>query len=228
MSYEHWPYLGVFLILLCTGMGLPMPEDVPLLTAGYLCHAGYARVPIMIAVALVGVLGSDLVLFTIGRRFGHHVLEHRFVRRLVHPSRLLLAEQLFARHGNKIIFAGRFMPGPRPMIFVASGVLKVPLYTFFVADGLAAAISVPAFIMLGWFFGENLAEIQGGVRSATHTIVVVVSLAALLAGGIYWHIRRRRSVVKAGLDPRIDRQTLAQLPPGGKAPPQPQKPQPED
>ncbi len=228
MDYEHWPYLGVFLILICTGLGLPMPEDVPLLTAGYLCHAGFARVPLMIAVALVGVLGSDLALFAIGRRFGHRVVEHRIVRRLVHPSRLLLAEQLFARHGNKIIFAGRFMPGPRPMIFVASGVLKVPVLTFLVADGLAAAISVPAFIMLGWFFGENLADIQGGVRSATHTIVIAVALAALIAGGIYWHIRRRSSVVKAGLDPRIAPETLAQLPPGAQVPPQPQKPPTED
>ena len=92
MPLEQLGYLGLFLILLLTGLGLPLPEDVPLLTGGYLCHAKGASVWLTILVAMVGVLGSDLILFTVGRRFGHHVVEHRFFRRLVNPPRLVMAE----------------------------------------------------------------------------------------------------------------------------------------
>jgi len=212
MPYEQWPYLGVFATLVAASFGLPIPEDVPLLTGGYLSHAGYTTLWIMIAVGFCGVLTGDIFLFVIGRRFGHHVVEHRFIRRLIHPSRLLLAERMFAKHGVKIIFIGRFLPGLRPMIFTASGVLKVRPLTFLLVNGSAACISVPATVLLGYFFGM---KIVGDVRLITHIAVISVAVTALIAGGLYLHNRQKRIVAKAGLSERIDAETFAHLPPGG-------------
>ncbi|HOW69201.1 MAG TPA: DedA family protein [Phycisphaerae bacterium] len=231
MSWEHWGYLGLFLILLATGLGLPLPEDVPLLTGGYLCYAQGANVWLTILVAMVGVLGSDLLLFTIGRRFGHHVVEYRFVRQLVNPPRLVMAERLFARHGVKIIFAARFMPPIRGMTFMAAGVLKVPFATFLLADGSAALLSVPTLVLLGKFlgrfFGDNLEGLVGEVQSVTHTIVLVCAAIVVLAAGLYLHRRQKRLVARAGLEGQVDARTLAGLPPGGEVvarpPPEPVK-----
>lgn len=213
MPYEHWPYLGVFVMLVAASFGMPIPEDVPLLTGGYLCHAGYTSIPIMIAIGIVGVLTGDLCLFMIGRRFGHHVVEHRFIRRLIHPSRLLLAERMFARHGVKIVFIGRFLPGLRPMIFTASGVFKIRPITFLAVNGSAACISVPTMVLLGKFFGM---KIVGEVRSVTHIAVIAASIIAVVAGGIYLHNRQKRIVARAGISEHIDADTFAHLPPGGE------------
>ena len=38
------PYLGVVLVLLAGGFGMPIPEDLPLLAGGYLCGRGHASV----------------------------------------------------------------------------------------------------------------------------------------------------------------------------------------
>ena len=73
--------------------GSPLPEDVPLLTGGWLCYKGLANVWIMILVGLVGVLSGDFLLFSLGRRFGHQIMEHRLFRKLVNPSRLVKAER---------------------------------------------------------------------------------------------------------------------------------------
>lgn len=200
MFNEHWPYLSVLLVLVAASLGLPLPEDVPLLTGGYLCHAGFARLPVMIAVALVGVLSGDIILFMIGRRFGHHVVEHRYMRRLVNASRLAMAERMFAQHGVKIVFAGRFLPGLRPMIFMAAGVLKVPFGLFIAVNGLAACISVPLLVFLGKLFGDNLEQIKGEVRSVTHTGVLVVAVIVLIAGGIYCHRRQKKLIVRESAD----------------------------
>lgn len=218
MSWEHWPHLGLFLVLLATGMGLPVPEDVPLLTAGYLCHIQHGNVYFMVLVAMVGILGSDLILFTIGRRWGHHVVEHRFARRLVNPARLLMAERMFKRHGMKIVFAGRFLPGLRPMIFMATGVLKVRYYAFLLADGMAALISVPTLIILGKLAGENVQAIAGEMRQITHAIVMVIAVATILVAVFYWHWRQKRIVARAGINPDIDMKTFADLPPGVEPP----------
>ena len=113
MPWNNLPYICVLVVLLAASFGLPIPEDIPLLTGGWLCYRGHASLPIMIIVGMVGVLTGDFVLFSLGRRWGHHIVEHRFFRRVVNPSRLLLAETLFERHGIRIIFAGRFLPGVR-------------------------------------------------------------------------------------------------------------------
>lgn len=217
MPLEQWGYLGLFLILLATGLGLPLPEDVPLLTGGYLCYAQGTSIWLTIVVAMVGVLGSDLILFTVGRRFGHHVVEHRVFRRLVNPPRLVMAERLFAKHGVKIIFAARFMPPIRGMTFMAAGVLRVRLATFLLADGSAALLSVPTLVLLGKFFGDNLEQLVGEVRSVTHTIVLAGAAFVVVVAGLYLHRRQKRLVAQAGLEGRVDARTLAGLPPGGEA-----------
>lgn len=198
MSYDQWPYLTVFLVLLAAGLGLPLPEDIPLLTGGYLCHIGEARLLPMIITGLVGVMAGDLVLFTMGRRFGHHIVQHRFFRRLVNPARLLTAEELFARHGVKIIFVGRFLPGLRPMIFMAAGVLRVRPWVFLAVNGAAACVSVPTLIILGEFFGNSLEQIKRDIRIATHSMGLVLVVIALIAGGIWLHRRQRRLMAATG------------------------------
>lgn len=213
MTYEQWPYLTVLLVLLAASLGLPIPEDIPLLTGGYLCHIGRAALPMMIVTGLVGVLAGDVVLFTMGRRFGHRIVEHRFFRRLVNPARLLMAEELFARHGLKIIFIGRFLPGLRPMIFMAAGVLRVRPLAFAAVNGTAACISVPTLILLGKFFGGSLDQIQRDVRIASHGMVAVLIVIALVAAGIWLHRRQRRLMASSRAPREIEPEELAKMPP---------------
>jgi membrane protein DedA with SNARE-associated domain len=219
MGYEqllHWggPYLGVFLVLVACGLGLPLPEDVPLLTGGYMVHKGLARLEFMIPIALAGVLGGDCILFFLGRRFGHHIVEHRLLRRVVNPPRLLKAERLFQQHGIKIIFVGRFLPGLRSMIFMAAGVLRVPFSAFIAVNGLAACVSVPTLIVLGKLFGHNMDKLKSDVRTATHYIVLALLVAAFVGMGVYLHRRQKRLMADAGGNgPPATPEALAQMPP---------------
>jgi membrane protein DedA with SNARE-associated domain len=212
MSYEQWPYLTVLLALLAAGLGFPIPEDIPLLTGGYLCHIEEASVGKMIVVGMIGVLAGDLLLFGLGRRFGHRIVEHRFFRKLVNPSRLLTAEQLFARHGIKIVFFARFLPGLRPMLFMAAGVLRVKPTTFLAVNGMAACVTVPLMVFLGMFFGESIEKISRDIAVASHTLLLLVSVAALIAAFVWVHRRQKRLIATANIPPDIDPQELVQVP----------------
>lgn len=215
MPWDKLPYACVLTLLVMASFGLPIPEDIPLLTGGWLCHRGLAVLPAMIVVGMIGVLTGDIVLFTMGRRFGHHIVEHRFVRWMVNPRRLLLAERLFEHHGIKIIFVGRFLPGLRAMIFLGSGVLRVPFWKFILVNGLAACISVPTLIVLGKIFGAQFDRLKSDVRMVTN-VVGLLALVAIVAGvGLYFHRRSRQLLAEAGPEEPIDAETLAQLPPGG-------------
>ncbi len=40
---EHFTYLGIFSVLLAAALGVPIPEEVPIIAAGVLVHEELAR-----------------------------------------------------------------------------------------------------------------------------------------------------------------------------------------
>src|SRR2546422_3067147 len=82
---ENFTYLGVFLMLFGAGLGLPIPEEAPVLAAGALAHENVVRWWIALPVCILGVLSGDVVLYWIGHHWGEVVLDWRGVRRV--PSR---------------------------------------------------------------------------------------------------------------------------------------------
>ena len=192
---QHASYLGIVLALLAAGFGLPIPEDIPLLTAGFLCHTGRARLVVMLPLTLIGVLGCDFFLFAVGRRFGDHVLEHRWIRRFFARVDLGRVKDRFHRHGAKIVVAGRFMPGARAMIFASAGVVGLSWWKFVLADGLAALVSVPVLVLLGWYFGEKSETLLADVRHAEHYVIAGVIVIALVV--VLIESRRSRRLKEA-------------------------------
>ncbi len=83
-----------FGILVLTGLGLPIPEDVILLAAGASVSLGRTGFYPMVGAALLGVLVADAVLFWLGRRYGPRLLERRPFRYLATPARLERARRV--------------------------------------------------------------------------------------------------------------------------------------
>jgi len=187
--FDHLSYAGLFLILLMCGLGLPLPEDIPLVLAGWMVHRG-ASMPIMVAVGMLGVLIGDSILWRVGRRYGEAILDHRWVRWLVTPTRLEWAERQFARRGTVLIFLARFMPGARVVFFMTSGIFRVPYLKFLAIDGFAALISVPVWIWLGAKFGRYAERIMGDVKQAQFVVFGIIG-AALLVWAL-WEWRQLR------------------------------------
>src|SRR5205814_5420902 len=103
------------------------------------------------------VLIGDSIVFSIGR----HGIEGpgavaKHIRKIMHSKRREKVERHFAKHGNLTVFAGRFMPGFRSIVFAFAGLSKMSYPRFLLIDGLAASVSVPVFIYLGWRFAEHL------------------------------------------------------------------------
>jgi len=67
---EHFTFLGIFALLLLGSLGAPIPEEMAIVAAGILSHQGIARWWFALPICLVGVLGGDVVLYTIGRHWG--------------------------------------------------------------------------------------------------------------------------------------------------------------
>lgn len=184
-------YVGLFLILVVCGVGIPIPEDIPLITAGFLCYSGDMQLGPAIAISMVAVLMGDTLIYWIGYHWGLSILAHPIIRRFLPESRLERVRRYFNRFGDRTVFFARFIVGLRAATFWAAGTLKVNYWKFLFFDGLAALLSVPAFVLLGWYFGDDI-ERAMRVLDRVEVVLLIVAVSAI-AAFIYWEYRRRKA-----------------------------------
>jgi membrane protein DedA with SNARE-associated domain len=169
------PYLGVAGALLLTGVGFPCPEDIILLFAGFLVSEGQANLYIMIGVALFAILASDLLIYTIGYHFGQNVIKVRPFRWIFTTRLMERVNKFYARYGKATIFVGRFGAGLRAWIYLLAGTSKMKVFHFVLMDFLAALISVPLLVWLGFYLPDQIAR-----AFATKTKLVIMIIIGLL------------------------------------------------
>ena len=117
-------YLGIALILILGGLGLPIPEEAPIILAAVLTRNGQMHGPLALASCLVGVLLGDLVVYFLGFFYGEKVLSLPLTRRLLTRQREAQIKGYFHRHGFKILVSGRFVPGFRTAAYLTAGILE--------------------------------------------------------------------------------------------------------
>jgi membrane protein DedA with SNARE-associated domain len=184
------------LLLLC-GLGLPIPEDISLISAGYLAHLGTVEIHCVFLVCFAAVLGGDTLAFTLGRQFGTRLLASRFGHRYFTPKRQRRVRAYFRTYGSKVIFIARFLPGLRFSIFLSAGMLHVRPYVFIVYDSLAALVSVPFLVYSAFYFGDRIDQVIKWAKRSEYGILVLVGVAALVVAIKVLRKRRTRPTADA-------------------------------
>lgn len=190
-------YLIVFGILLACGLGFPLPEDIPLIATGYLIWDETMSAFPAFLICMLGVLIGDSVLFYIGHRMGFAVLKRPRFQKLFPPKKVRRTKAYFRKYGDKIVFFARFVAGFRAVAFFMSGALHLKYRRFLLFDALAALLSVPIWIVLGYFlghfFGDEFGRMMHGIKEAKTIFTVIVSIAIVVVlARIYLNAKKRK------------------------------------
>jgi membrane protein DedA with SNARE-associated domain len=185
-------YLGIALILILGGLGLPIPEEAPIIVAAILSRNGTLSWPLAFASCLGGVLLGDMVVYLLGYFYGEKVLSLRLTRRLLTRQREAQIQGYFHRHGFKILVSGRFVPGFRTAAYLTAGILKLPPVKLLLTDTVAASLSTLLMFGLGYAFAY---QIQNGIREVQHWVTVLVAVSV----AIWLLIRYYRAQKSSGL-----------------------------
>ncbi len=190
--FSNYGYFAVFGVLILCGFGLPVPEDISLVAGGVISALGNTNEHIMFGVGMAGVLIGDAVVFTAGLTFGEKILQNKFVARIITPDRYEMVQKQFEKYGKWVVFMARFMPGLRTPIFLTAGVSKrISFLRFFITDFLAAIISVPVWVYLGFYGASNFEQLKIWIKQGQITVFLLVAIVILaLAVKIY---RSRRN-----------------------------------
>ena len=183
-------YLAVFIALMICGAGLPLPEDITLVAGGVIAGLGYVNVHGMFALAMFGVLLGDSAIFLLGHHYGARMLKWRLVARILTPKRYAMVQEKFVRYGNRMLFIARFLPGMRTTVYITAGTShRVSFTRFLLIDGLAALISVPFWVYLGYFGADNHEWLMKWVRRGQGSLWALVGLVVLTGLVLWWRHR---------------------------------------
>jgi membrane protein DedA with SNARE-associated domain len=146
----------------------PTPDSIPV------------RWWILLPVCILGVVLADILLYTLGRRYGDHILEHRWLARFLPGDRRARIERNFQHYGFSILVFGRLVPGIRMPLFLTAGSMRLPLPRFLLADGLGAVVGNSLFFFLGYWLGNQFVALLNEAEKIKPILIVTgIGLLAL-------------------------------------------------
>lgn len=176
-QYAYQPnlvYLGVFLIMIASGFGFPVPEEVTIVSVGILTYMGAhpdlfpppeVGAPVVngyeaAAVTLLSVVFADFLVFYIGRLGGRKIIQRPMFQKIFNANVMARINQFLDKYGVFAAFMFRFTPGIRFPAHVMMGMSNFPVWQFGIVDAFAAMISVPTQILLIYHFGEPILAVM--------------------------------------------------------------------
>lgn len=192
-TFTQNPYLGVGVVFVLCGLGLPLPEEVVLVTAGYVSFKGFADPVWMGATCAGAILFGDVVPFLLGRLFGPRLLRLRPLRMIVNRRRLAKFDVWFRRRGDLVVFFARFVPGLRVVAFFTAGTMRMRPWRFLLLDGAGVLIVCPPLVWIGYRFGATIDEAVRRVQEVERGLLWGVLASGLAFLAVRWLRRRRRA-----------------------------------
>ena len=189
---DYSPYVGILAALCLGSLGAPIPEEIPVVTAGLLARQEVVRWWLALPLCVVGVLSGDIALYWIGRHWGEHVLELRLVRRVLDPARREKLTAAYRKNGLIIVFAARHVMGLRAAAFLTAGVARIPFWKFLAVDGAAVGYGVPLNFSLAYLFADRVHELLANMHRIDRWIAVLAVVAAAGWIGVFVWRRSRR------------------------------------
>ncbi len=191
---QHLSYTGIFLWFLLTQLiiVMPIPEEVVLVSIGYVSASGAWNPFVAAAIAFATLILSDGVFYFLSRS------GNRYVARLVRRSEggaFAKAEAQMKRNMPRAVFTLTFIPRLRFFGPVLAGMLKLKWHAFFLADASALAIHVSVYTLLGFVFHKSLAGLFKNVAVLQHALFIA---AIVVIGAIVGVVARKKWVSGRG------------------------------
>jgi len=194
---------AIFLISFLENIGLPFPAFPFLMLGGAFSVSGTVSFPMVVAGAVTGAVGADLIWYAVGKWRGRGILG-TLCRMSFNPDVCVeSAVDQFHRQKIATILFAKFLPGVNTIMPPLAGVAAMPLSRFLAADLIGALLWASVGTGLGRIFGKEIAShaetLHGGMGW-----ILVVGLAAYLV----WRIAYRYYLIRHYNTPRIGPEEL--------------------
>ncbi|MGF6771707.1 membrane protein DedA with SNARE-associated domain/rhodanese-related sulfurtransferase [Paraburkholderia sp. GAS199] len=193
-----WGGAIVFLNVLLTRLGVPIPAVPILLFAGSAIAAGTLSFWPTLCAAVLGALLGDAAWFTAGRIYGRKLMAALGRIAPAADARLDTARSMFERFGVPLVAISKFVPGLGLITPPLMGTTAVDIRIYAAWD-VAGAVAWATFWLLGGAAAEReLHMLLAFVRARGGTVVDVLLAVALLYLAYRLYQRRRARLHPTG------------------------------
>jgi membrane protein DedA with SNARE-associated domain len=204
--------LAVFLLLLISGFGLALGEEMVTIPAGVFIAHGRLDFLTTALCAYVAIVLADSIWYWICRHYGTPLLHRKWFKRLVHPRRMLEVKHQLERRGVWLIVMTRFIPSSRTTAISVSGMFHMPYWKFVIANMCCVVFTVPLQLGVGYLLGSGMSAEKSFAELLLHVlgIALAIVLVTLIIGWWtrYRFSRRRPPRAKASWLRRFRKPTL--------------------
>ncbi len=186
--HQSWAYVLLFLLVGVESAGVPLPGETALVASGVLASQGKLNIVAVIAVAAFAAILGDNCGYWIGRRGGRELLDRwSFVSK--HWQKVLpRAERIFAKHGGKTVFFGRFIAILRITAAWMAGISHMPWGRFLVFNAAGGILWATLVGLVAYYSGQAAASAIQTYGLYAAGVIVVAVIGVVL--GLRWWERR--------------------------------------
>ena len=196
---------AVFLFSFLENAGLPVPVFPVLVLAGAWSSTRHSLLGMVVAAAVLGALLADVAWYFAGRWRGKRVLSG-LCRMSLNPDACLerAVDGFHHRKVAAVLFA-KFLPGVNTILPPLAGMSRMPLPVFVGLDLAGSILWAGSAALLGFAFGERIAESAKGIQGSMGWILV-----GGLVATIAWRAAYRFYLVRNFSAPRVFPEDLHQ------------------
>lgn len=178
-------YAAIFIIVMLESAGIPLPGETILVSAAALAGNRHSlHLGSIIAAAAGGAIVGDNIGFWVGREFGTTLLARWGHLIGLDERKRKLGQYLFARHGGKIVFFGRFIALLRAFAALLAGANRLPPLRFFVFNAAGGIVWATVFGAGAYALGEGIHRIAGPFGWAA-------LIAAAVCAAVLWRYYKK-------------------------------------
>lgn len=148
-------YGGIILLMAIESANIPLPSEIIMPFSGFLVANGTFNLYLAGLFGAIGCVIGSLLSYWLGAIGGRPLIEKYGKYILISHHDLDMADRLFKKHGEAIVFFGRLLPIIRTFISFPAGISKMNLLRFIVYSFLGSLPWTLALAYLGQKMGEN-------------------------------------------------------------------------
>ncbi len=177
-------YGGIVLLMAIESACIPLPSEIIMPFAGFLVFKGELTLWLVALAGAVGCVIGSIPAYYVGVYGGRPLAEKYGQYILLSKNDLDMADRLFAKYGEIIIFIARLLPAVRTFIAFPAGVARMNMPKFIMYTFIGSLIWCWLLAYAGMKFGEHWDNLKVYFHEFHYVIIG--------AGTIFliWYVRR--------------------------------------
>jgi membrane protein DedA with SNARE-associated domain len=180
---QSYGYYAVFALIALESLGIPLPGETALIAAGlYAGTTHHLHITVLAAVAASAAVIGDNAGYWTGNTGGRRLAERygRYVR--LDHAKLKVGRYLFARHGVKVVFFGRFIAVLRTYDAFFAGVSKMRWPRFLAANAAGGLLWAGFYAFGTYALGSAAASVGNTITIVGYAVTGALTVATILLG----------------------------------------------